>query len=544
MTKIGAKAFMWSKFGVSLTLVFASRHRIHQIKSMGMKLLCVLLLFSVGGGKALSPPARQSAKRVAIVGAGGIAGLSVVHALSNSPKLQDKYGPCNFDISMFEAREKLDTKAGAGIQLSGGLAALGYMNPEVQRAVLDAGLPVSRIESRSKPWSSSKPFEDLLQLDLKETVTRAGGDVSESLMKDGELLWCAIMRGCLQESLWKTLPNRTRRKMQFNKSLINIEPQADGSVMCEFSDGSSAGPFDVVIGCDGVKSACKEYIETGKISADLSKREGTAAALYSGIRIKYAVDDAWLEKGQSSQPAVLKQFFGDGANCLAGKYGNGAGRPPSKIAFFVYLDKDYTGPFRKKEAAELSQVVSENIDWREGEKRNRELARKAITNGIQEYSIPSMDLDPIVKSADRFFELGIYFHNPFSFVGWSKKVAGKDSAVIALCGDAAHTIPPFLGQGSNQAIQDAYCLASKLYQYSADVDQGVEGPSLDKLLKDYERTRWLHTFVILLNTCFLGYLETGGENGFYSKFRDLFFKATGLVGIAQRVLLSAAVPKI
>ena len=405
-----------------------------------MKVLCVLLLFSVGAN-ALSPAARQSSpsKRVAIVGAGGIAGLSVAHALSNSPKLQEKYGPCNFEVSMFEARKKLDTKAGAGIQLSGGLAALGYINPEVQRAVLDAGLPVGRIESRSKSWSDSKPFEELLQLDLKETVTRAGGEASQSLIQDGDLLWSAIMRGSLQETLWKTLPNSTRRKIQFNKSLVDIEPQVDGSVMCEFSDGTSAGPFDVVIGCDGVKSACKSYLETGKISADLSKTEGTAAALYSGIRIKYAVDDAWLEKGESSQPVVLKQFFGDGADCLTGTYGNGAGRPPSKIAFFVYLDKDFTGPFRKKQSAESSQVlVSENSDWREGEKQNREIARKAITNDIREYSIPSIDIDPIVKSADRFFEVGIYFHNPFSFVGWSKKVAdGKDSAVVALCGDAA-----------------------------------------------------------------------------------------------------------
>ena len=364
--------------------------------------------------------------------------MSVAHALSNSPTLQEKYGPCNFEVSMFEARKKLDTKAGAGIQLSGGLAALGYMNPKVQRAVLDAGLPVSRIESRSKPWSSSKPFEELLQLDLKETVTRAGGDVSQSLMQDGdELLWSAIMRGSLQESLWKTLPNSTRRKMQFNKFLVGIEPQADGSVMCEFSDGTSAGPFDVVIGCDGVKSACKEYIETGKISADPSKREGTAAALYSGIRIKYAVDDVWLEKGESSQPVVLKQFFGDGADCLTGTYGNGAGRPPSKIAFFVYLDRNYTGPFRKKEAAESSQIVSENVDWREGKKQNRELARKAISNGIREYSIPSMDIDPIVKSADRFFEVGIYFHNPFSFVVGVRRWLEKSSALVALCGDAA-----------------------------------------------------------------------------------------------------------
>lgn len=86
-------------------------------------------------------------------------------------------------------------------------------------------------------------------------------------------------------------------------------------------------------------------------------------------------------------------------------------------------------------------------------------------------------------------------------------------------------------------------MVTKLYEYNANVAQGIEGPSVDKLLKDYQRTRWFHTFLILLNTCFLGYLETGGDNGFYAKFRDLFFKTTGTIGVAQLVLLSSAVPK-
>jgi 2-polyprenyl-6-methoxyphenol hydroxylase-like FAD-dependent oxidoreductase len=322
-----------------------------------------------------------------------------------------------------------------------------------------------------------------------------------------------------------------------------MQPQPDGSVVCEFSDGTTAGPFDLVVGCDGVKSPCKEYIETGSISADPSHRK--SAAVYSGIRIKYAVDDEWIPRDkESSKSATLKQYFGDGANVLDGTYGNGAGRPNSKIAFYVYLDKNYSGPFRKKEAADLVQVAEENVDWQEGERRHQEMTRKTMSADVQESSIPSMDIDPTVNSADRFFELGIYFHNPFSLVGWSKKVAAKDSAVIALCGDAAHTIPPFLGQGSNQAIQDAKCLASKLYEYNANIARGVDGPGLHELLKDYERTRWLHTFIILLNTCFLGYLETGGESGWYAKFRDLFFKTTGMIGVAQWVLLSSAVPKM
>jgi salicylate hydroxylase len=404
------------------------------LKSHSVHLLLYLFSFSVGV-KALSLNGRRPAKRVAIIGT-GIAGLSVAHALTNSPLLEEEYGSFNFEVSMFEARKKLDTKAGAGVQLNGGLAALGKINGKVQRAVLDAGLPVSHIKSCSKPWSSSKPFEVLLQLDLEDIVKKAGGEISQNLIQDGELLWSAIMRGCLQDTLWKTLPSATRRGVKFNKALIDMKPQSDGSVMCTFSDGTSAGPFDLVVGSDGIKSACKEYIETGKISADPSNRQGKSAALYSGIRIKYAVDDEWTPKDGEPKSAVLKQYFGDGANVLDGTYGNGEGRQ-SKIAFFVFLDKDYRGPFRRKEAVESAAVPDENVDWREGERRNHEFARKAMSNGVHEFNIPSIDVDPTVSAADRFFELGVYFHNPFSLEGWSKKVAGKDSAVVVLCGDAA-----------------------------------------------------------------------------------------------------------
>jgi hypothetical protein len=64
------------------------------------------------------------------------------------------------------------------------------------------------------------------------------------------------------------------------------------------------------------------------------------------------------------------------------------------------------------------------------------------------------------------------------------------------------------------------------------------------MLKDYENTRWPSTFGIFWKSTFLGYLETGGEDGLYARFRDVFFKTMGAVGIAERVLLSAAKPKI
>lgn len=62
-----------------------------------------------------SPPV----KRVAIIGS-GIAGLSLAHALTNSPELAKSTPGSKIEVTLFDSRPSFDFDAGAGVQLNGG----------------------------------------------------------------------------------------------------------------------------------------------------------------------------------------------------------------------------------------------------------------------------------------------------------------------------------------------------------------------------------------------------------------------------------------
>lgn len=487
------------------------------------------------------PKTRKPIKKIAVIGS-GVAGLGVAHALTSLSNDED-----DLELSLFDARSGLNTEDGAGIQINGGLKALGKINMDLQRAVMEAGLPARKIESRTKAWKdpSSTSFDTLLQLNLEDVIRKGGDDVREGLVQGDDILWYGIMRGALQEVLVDNLPNGLSKQIQFNKKLSDIVPlDNQQGVLCKFSDGSESGPFDMVIGCDGIRSAVKDYIETGQVkNGDIG--------IYSGIRIKFAVKDG--ESTTDIKDSILTQYFGDGGYGLKGVYGNGKNKPPSTCAFSVSLDDAYIGPFKRKEK-KGADAVDENVAWTQDARKELEEGRANMLKQMRSSDLPDFDLEPIISNADRFFELGVYFHNPFTLKGWSKEIS--DGSWLVLAGDSAHSMPPFLGQGANQALQDGYTLASKICEYndivkgraipppvSADGEEEEE-KSLKVLLKEYEQRRWFPTASITIKSIFIGYLETGGIDGFYSKFRDVFFRVMGVVGVAKKVLLDAATPKL
>lgn len=389
------------------------------------------------------------------------------------------------------------------------------------------------------------------------------------------------MQKILFEELSRNCPDV---QVNLGKSLVEMMETSEG-VICKFKDGSTEGPFDLVVGADGVQSVIKEFIEKGKI---ISSKSNSSLSIYSGLRIKAAVQDVYesdkdFEEGNNKKhKAEFRQYFGNAAYALRATYGRGENKAPAEVALVVYQDPDYFGPIRRKKK-EVDQVqesevknaekveiistkkVSENIDW--AETSDREKNKNNFLNMLEKASVPMTDIVPTIENSNRFIDLGIYFHNPFSLRGWSRRISkqqNKDeenSKYCVLIGDAAHSMPPFLGQGCNQAMQDSYCLAKKLFEYNQLVDdltsddtmnddivsdaeaEESERKSLKSLLKEYENQRWRPCADITLKAAFLGYLETGGE-GIPSKFRDVLFFVLGKLGIAKKVFLDGATPRM
>jgi len=179
--------------------------------------------------KATSSSSSLPIRRVAIIG-GGIAGLSLGHALENSSSCAKPYldvckalppvatttttsettttttsettsGEYGIETCIFDSRPKLNFEAGAGVQINGGARAIQKINSDLFDAVKEASLPLKKIKSRTKPWFGNKKFATLLELDIKDIIQQTGGTAEEELIVDGQVMAFTIMRGALQVRL-------------------------------------------------------------------------------------------------------------------------------------------------------------------------------------------------------------------------------------------------------------------------------------------------------------------------------------------------------
>ena len=438
----------------------------------------------------------ESGLRVAVCGAGP-AGLAAAHALLSARPGGQKAAAAQVDV--FERRTELAPALGGGIQLNGGAAILSRLGLLDDAGVAACLLPCERVLSRLATRDS------ITAVDVDVPAAMARWPAAQELALDGgggeALAFCA-MRAPLQRALAEVLPEGAR--LRLGEGVVAAREEVCGKTgapraMLMLDDGREIGPYDLVVGADGIGSAVRQAVAPQEARAEPS-----------GIRVVLGVTPVGGDSArQPRERREMHQWFGDGAYGLLASYATGT---PGELQDMVVLCV----------RNESALVARENIDYNAADSR---AAAQALAAAAETAMMPA-EFVATCRQSERVIETGVMFHD--ASAPWM-----SPGGAMVLVGDAAHAMPPFLGQGANQALQDAWCLAESLSQ-AGSVQAGVAA---------YETARRAAVEPVLQSSRFVGWLETqGGPVG--TLVRDVALFAAGRLGVAEAIYVNGAAPRV
>lgn len=423
-------------------------------------------------------------KKIGIVGA-GVSGLSTALGLIRTAKIP---ASC---VTVYDSRKALDMNQGGAFNLSGGAAIL---KNEYDVDLRPSAVTLSNIKCRSTV--SAPDIDTLYDFDIKQKIETVPSLVDKV---DKKSMFVTIMRDQVQKILTNELLKEGCQVLRGDEyKVTNVEK--DG-VIC-FADGSTS-QYDLVIGADGIKSVVRNTM-----NVDNKRR-------YSGFRVYWAVDcnDDFKQSDKNLlKYGELHQWFGSGVyviHYLGGSKGNEI--PLLNVSF---QDSKY-----------LESKAKSVVNVQENESYN---ASDILTEGIEKMKAANMPqyLIDQFSNAERLVDTPVY---EYEAQNWSSK-----EYRTVLVGDSGHAITPFLGQGANQAIQDAFvlskCILSNDYNFWKAIDE-------------YESIRKGPTTALVKASWFVGNLET--QNTRLGTFvRDNLFRTAFKLGILQKSLVQSCVPKV
>ncbi|CAN0007498.1 unnamed protein product, partial [Hapterophycus canaliculatus] len=206
-------------------------------------------------------------KRVAIIG-GGVGGLTLANALCKGDMAVE-------EVKVFDKFDSAKPGIGGGVQINSGAVTLARLG--LGDAVKAGGNRVDRILGRTVKGRV------ILDLDVGKMV---GSDPKRksAMIDNGTPMIFTIMRDRLMQILAEGLPSGV---INAKREVVSVDESPSGATL-RFEDGSTAGPFDLVVGADGIKGAARKAVRAARGGGG----SGGDEAIYSGIRIQYGVAPA------------------------------------------------------------------------------------------------------------------------------------------------------------------------------------------------------------------------------------------------------------
>ncbi|KAJ7279344.1 hypothetical protein C8J57DRAFT_1303076 [Mycena rebaudengoi] len=194
----------------------------------------------------------------------------------------------------------------------------------------------------------------------------------------------------------------------FEQQVVDVE-QTDNAVLVRLNTGET-DTASFVIGCDGLHSTVRTVL--------FGKEEPEYTGL---VQIAGFTPAAKVFEGQKS---TFFNFYGEDCHIVA----------------YPISDLGYSWALSRREPED-----------KEGWRAMDDAAKATVMNGP--FSKMPFDAGALLRNAEKIIKYGLYDRPDLSL--WHK---GR----VLLIGDAAHPTSPHLGQGANQAFEDAYHLARLL----------------------------------------------------------------------------------
>ncbi|OBT63544.1 hypothetical protein VE03_07033 [Pseudogymnoascus sp. 23342-1-I1] len=333
---------------------------------------------------------------IAIVG-GGIGGLALSIGLQ-------QYG--HLRVKIYEAASKF-SEIGAGVFFgANSIRAMTLIHPAIGEAFAKI--------STSAGWESKRNtyFDFVLAHELHGLPT--GSHIISPQVTSSEQHSTAH-RAHFVDELIKLVPDGT---VEFGKRLADISrDEGRGKTIMRFADGSTA-EADAVIGCDGIRSVCRDFV-LGK-NNPLSQPVFTGKHAYRGlIPMDKAIAAIGAEKAQNRY-----MFLGVGGHVLV--FPVAEGQVMNVVAFSTTKSGTWEGEWVKP------------------------MKREDMDADFKGFGEECQKIFSLMENTDHW---GIFDLSP------DIPTFSSSPLRLLLLGDSAHACAPHQGAGAGQALEDAHILS-------------------------------------------------------------------------------------